>query len=109
MNAVRGHPENRAAFESERGENRHHIFDPLGSFVTAVSEQAVIADADADAGGEPPENNRYKKSLPGKKEKCNKRADMKEHHEGSGDPIDFVVARLLLFQILELNRHCRLP
>ena len=63
VNAVRGHPENRAAFESERRENGQDIFQPFGNFVSAMREQAVIAHADAQAGGDPPEKRWRRKKL----------------------------------------------
>jgi len=38
MDAVRGHPENRAAFERERSAKGQGIFDPLGSLEAAVRQ-----------------------------------------------------------------------
>ncbi len=35
VNAVRGHPENRAALERERGANGEEVLKPLGNFVAA--------------------------------------------------------------------------
>src|SRR4029077_13657488 len=54
MNAMRGHPENRSAFEGEGGANRQEIFHPLVGFVAAMREQPVIAHANAQAARNPP-------------------------------------------------------
>ena len=64
MDAVRSHPENRTAFESQRGADGQEIFNPLRSFVAAMREQAMVAHADAPAAGHPPQQQRYEQRFP---------------------------------------------
>src|SRR5580658_2878507 len=47
MDPMRGYPENRSAFQRQRSANREEIFQPLGTFVTAMRQQPVITHADA--------------------------------------------------------------
>src|SRR5271165_48964 len=54
MNAVRGHPEDRAALERQGRADGHEIFDPLGCLVAAMSQQAVVAHSDAEVRGPHP-------------------------------------------------------
>ena len=77
MNAVRGHPENRSAFERQRRANRQQILHPLRSLVAAMRQQPVIAHPDAQAARNPPQKQRDKKCLPGEKEQRGDRAQMK--------------------------------
>jgi len=98
MNAVRGDPEDGAAFESERGENGQKIFDPLGSAIAAMGEQTMIADADAQAGGDPPEKNGDKKCSPGEEKRRGESAQVKQHHKNTGDPVDAILFGLFLGQ-----------
>src|ERR1035438_9445780 len=51
MNAMRGYPENRAAFERQGRAPGEEVLHPLGRFVTAMGEQAMVAHADAEAAG----------------------------------------------------------
>ena len=98
MDAVRRDPEDGAAFEGERGADRQEIFHPLGSFVAAMREQAVVAHADAEAAGNPPQEKRQKKRLPGEEEQGGNRAQMKQNHDGRREPVHTVGVRLLLLQ-----------
>src|SRR5271155_116415 len=68
MNAVSGHPENRAALERRGGADRQKILHPLRSLVATMGQQAVVAHADAQASRNPPKEARHKKGLPGEKE-----------------------------------------
>jgi len=65
MDAVRGHPENRTAFERQRGAPGEKYSIHLGVFVAAVSQQAVIAHADAEASRNPPQEDGDEKCAPG--------------------------------------------
>ena len=49
MNPMRGHPEDRAAFERHRSANRKEVLDPLRNLVRAVRQQPVITQPDAEA------------------------------------------------------------
>src|SRR4029077_3411280 len=66
MNAVRSHPENRSAFESEGGANCEEIFYPLRRLVAAVRQQAVISHSDAQTTRHPPQEHGDEQRLPGK-------------------------------------------
>jgi hypothetical protein len=54
MDAMRRYPEERAAFQRQRGAEGDEIFEPLVRLETAVREQPVIRNADAQAAGDPP-------------------------------------------------------
>ena len=49
MDAMRGHPENRAAFEGQRAADREQVFERQGHLVGPVRVQPVVAHADAQA------------------------------------------------------------
>src|SRR5208282_360274 len=91
MNAMRRHPEDRSAFESEGRTRGEEVFDPLRSLIAAMREQPVVGHADAQAPRNPPQEHRYKESFPGEEEECGNRPDVKQGHKGCGYPVDFVV------------------
>src|SRR5258708_36875693 len=66
MNAMRGHPENRSALEGESGAPGQKIFHPLRRLVSAMRQQTVIAHANAEASGNPPQEHGDEERLPGK-------------------------------------------
>ena len=96
MNAVRGHPENRAAFERQSSAESKEILHPFRRLVTAMSQQAMVAHPDAETAGNPPQHNRGEKCLPGKKEKCGNSADVKQRHESGCDPVNLIVVTCAL-------------
>jgi hypothetical protein len=55
MHAVDGDPEDRSAFQGERGANGEEVFHPSGGFVASVGEKPVIAHANAEASSDPPQ------------------------------------------------------
>jgi hypothetical protein len=81
MDAVRGHPEKRAAFQRQRSAESDEILEPFIGFETAMGQQTVIRYADPKAPGNPPQEDRDKKGLPGKHEKRRDRAYVKCEHE----------------------------
>jgi hypothetical protein len=85
MNAMSRYPEKRAAFQSQRGADGNEIFEPLIRLESAVCEQPVIRNANAQAPGNPPQKQRDEKSLPCKHEKCRDRAYVECDHEKSGE------------------------
>ena len=99
MNAVRRYPENRPAFERQRGANRQEIFHPLRSFVAAVREQPVIAHPDAQAPETHHRNIATNRAFQVKKKRLPPRP-RETRHEHRRDPIDFAFTRLCSFQIL---------
>ena len=52
VNAVGGDPEDRSAFKREAATGGDEVLDPLGGFVTAMGQKAVVGHADADVDGE---------------------------------------------------------
>src|SRR5579859_7777564 len=88
MDAMRRYPEKRAAFQRQRSAEGNEIFEPLVSLETAMREQPVIRNADAQAAGDPPQQQRDEKSLPGKHEKRCYGAYVKCDHEKSGQFAD---------------------
>jgi hypothetical protein len=53
VDAMRGHPENRAAFEGQRAADRKQVLQGQRHLVRAVGMQPVVAHADAQPRGEP--------------------------------------------------------
>jgi hypothetical protein len=93
MDAVRRYPEERAAFQRQRGAEGDEIFEPLVRLETAMREQPVVRNADAQAAGDPPQQQRDKKGLPGKHEKRCYGAYVKCDHEKSGQFSDWFPKR----------------
>ena len=91
MYAVRGDPENRSTFEGKGCADGQEIFHPFWSFVSAMSEQAMVAHADAEAARNPPQEAGNEKCLPGKEEQRCNCADVKGPHKNGRDPVNFVV------------------
>src|SRR5258708_29897289 len=88
MYAMHRDPEERSAFQRQRGENREKVLNPFVGLVSAMGEQAVISHADAEAAGYPPEQHGHCESLPAKHKKSDNGADMKGDHEEGCDPVD---------------------
>src|ERR1700693_500662 len=88
VDAMRGHPENRAALKRQRRANREEVFDPEGSFVASVREQAMVADANTEARRNPPEQCSDRECFPGEKEQRHYGANVEGHHERGCNPID---------------------
>src|SRR4029077_12432794 len=65
VNSMCGHPENGAAFESKSRAHGKEIFEPAGRLVSAMSEQAVVADANSQARGDPPQYGCHGERFPG--------------------------------------------
>ena len=94
MDAVRGYPEDRAALERERGANGQKIFDPFRNFIAAMREQAVIAHADAEAAGNPPEKNGDEQRLPGKEKQRGDCSDVER-------PMKLAVTQLISLSVFD--------
>src|SRR3954451_986922 len=91
MNAMSCDPENWPAFEGKGRADGQKIFHPLGSFVSPMCEQAMVAHANAKAAGNPPQEAGDEKCLPSKEEQGCNCAYVKGPHKYCGDPINFVV------------------
>src|SRR5450755_4635857 len=96
MNAVRGHPENRSAFERQRGAPSQEIFDPSRRLVAAMREQTVIAHADAETARNPPQEAGDEKCRPSKEKQRGYGADMKPGHGNRRDPVKAIFFCILL-------------
>src|SRR6266478_2665393 len=81
MDAMRSDPENRSAFEGQRGTCGQDVLDPFRSLVSAMSKQPVVAHADAQASGNPPQEHRNQESFPGEKEERRDGAHVKQAHK----------------------------
>src|SRR5438067_10973835 len=72
MNAMSCDPENRSTFKRQSCANRQEIFHPLRSLVSAMSEKAMVAHADAKAARNQPQEASNEKHIPGKEiQRCN--------------------------------------
>src|SRR5712692_8772397 len=99
MNAMGRDPENRAAFERQRRTPGEKVFHPLGRPVSAMSEQPVIAHANAEASGNPPQEHGHEERLPREEKYGCDRADVKKGNRGCGAPIDAIFGCVFLAQI----------
>ena len=90
VNAVRGHPEDGAALERERGAERHEVLKPLGDLVATVREQAVVAHANADVNGQNVKNDHRGQTPPAEEEKRSKRTDVEDCDDPECEPVDAV-------------------
>lgn len=88
VNAVCSDPENRPPLEREAAAHGDEIFDPLGGFVTAMREQAMVGHPDTDVDGEEVHDDKGGKVLPGKEEEGSDGAYMEQPHGDSRDPVD---------------------
>ena len=109
MNAVRRHPENRPALQSQRGADGQKIFHPLRSLIAAVRQQPVITHANPQAARYPPQKHCDKQRLPGEKEECGNGPNVKRRHEPCRYPVHFIFCRLWSFQILQFHIQRRSP
>ena len=105
MNSMRGDPENRSAFERQRGKDRKRVFEPLGNLVSAVREKPVIAHPDSQACRHPPQNYRDKERLPREEKQRHNGAHVKQRHKRSRNPVDFILGCRVSFQIGEFDSH----
>src|SRR5512142_293994 len=81
VNAVRRHPWNGATLERQGAANSQEVLNGCWCFVAPVSEQAVVANADAEASGYPPQQNCHSQRLPAKHEQRGGGADVEHQHE----------------------------
>jgi len=98
MNAVRGNPGDRSAFQGQGAAGGEEIFHPFRSFVAAVREQAVITHTDAEAAANPPHDNGKKKGLPGKEKDCGDGTEVQPNHYESDAPIHGLLKSTIAFE-----------
>jgi hypothetical protein len=106
MDAVRRYPEKRASFKRQRCAEGDEIFEPLVRLETAMREQPVIRNPNAQAPCDPPQKHRDEKSLPGKHEKRRYGAYVKCDHEKGGQFSDWFPKRPVT---LEKIHECGSP
>lgn len=88
MLTVGGDPEDRSAFESECAADGEEILEPARCFVAAMREEAVVAHANAEAAGDPPQEHGDEEGLPMKHEERGDSADVERDHDEESDPDD---------------------
>src|SRR6202020_1307405 len=72
----------------EAAAHGNEVLDPLGSFVAAVREQAMIGHADANVDREEVHDEEDSQILPGEEEERSDGSDVEEPHGDGGDPVD---------------------
>ena len=87
MDAVRGHPEDRPAFERERAADREEVLDPLVRLVATMGQQAVIRHTDAPATRDNVEDEGDRDGAVIDVEQGGDGADMERAHRDDGDPV----------------------
>jgi hypothetical protein len=88
MHSMRGGPLNRAALERHRGAGYQKIFDRFRDFVTAMSEQAMITHAHAEATGDPVKQHRGNYCGPTPEPQSCESGKVKDAQENTLIPID---------------------
>jgi hypothetical protein len=109
MDAVIDYPVQRAMLQGQGSTDCQAVFQEPGNSVTTVGKQTVIAYADAQADAGIPKHGRNGESLPGKEEKRQYRAQVKQGHKGDREPVqrlflDFAAERVSLVR-LYLRAH----
>ena len=88
MNAMCGDPEDRSAFESHGSAGCEEVLDPLGCFVAAVREQAMVSHADAYVDREEVHDSCDGDVGPREEEERGDGSYMEDAHRDGGDPVD---------------------
>src|SRR5580700_3366117 len=97
VHAVGGDPGNGAAFDGQRATGSQDVFDEFRSLVAAMREQAVIANADAQAAGNPPHDDGENEGLPGEKEEGAEGSKMQPDHDRGHAPVDGLMKGAVVF------------
>ena len=88
MLAMVGNPNDGGTFAGEAAEERDEPFDRPVGLKTAVGEQAMIAQANADAAGEPVQTEEQADGFPGEEERSGEAAGMHNAKPNDGAPIE---------------------
>src|SRR5437763_16968798 len=91
VDAMRCHPKNRSTLKRQSCACGQDVFHPLGSFVAAMSKQPMIAHANAETSGHPPQKDRNQECFPGKEKQRRNRPEVKGNHEKGSNPINLTV------------------
>ena len=100
MLAMVGNPDHGGAFAGEAAEERDQPFDGAIGLEAAVGEQAMIAETNADAAGEPVEAEEERDGFPSEEERSGQRAGVDDAEPNDRAPIEAAfpgVARLQRF------------
>ncbi len=76
-----------SALEGKRAADGKEILQPLGAAEAAMRKQSMIANADAERSGDPPQAGGDGNALPRKMEKGNDRQHVIDDHDDAGKPI----------------------
>ena len=98
VNAVGSNPEDRPAFKRKRSASGKEIFHPLGSLISAMGQQAMVAHSDSEAAGNPPEKRSKNQILPTEEEQSGDSSDVEHRHKERCDPIDSITIFGLEYQ-----------
>src|SRR6476646_8003920 len=90
VDAMRRHPENRTAFESQGAANSKKIFQRQRHLIGPVGMQPMVTHADSQAGTHPVEKQRNGKSVPTEHEQRGYRAEVKKAKRDDVDPVCFL-------------------
>ena len=88
VNAVRHDPGDGPGFEGQQPAEGEQVLERLRRFEAAVRQQPVVAHADAEAPGHPPEQKARGERLPVEHEERRHRPDMENDHRHVSRPID---------------------
>jgi hypothetical protein len=93
VNAVRGNPENRPAFQSQGSANRKEILQPSRNFIGSMGMQAMITHTDAQTSGHPEQKSSDCKTAPVEHKKCYESADMENRQSQNRGPVHLLAVR----------------
>src|ERR1035438_4355315 len=85
MHAVRGHPEDGAAFQRHGAEGGENVFQPQRNLVRPVRVQTVVAHADAEADRNVVQHGRHGQRLPTEHKESGDGSKMQEDQEICGE------------------------
>src|SRR5690348_3180646 len=103
MNAMRCHPKYRSALKCQGCAERKEVFHPFWSLVASVCEQPVIAHANSEASGNPPQKRRKEECFPREEKQSRNCPDVKGNHERGGNPVNLSVGRRFLCYRLDVH------
>ena len=98
MHAVGRYPEERPAFQGERGAQRKKIFHPFVGFVAAVGEQPVISHANTHGTGHKEQYDCRNQCAPTESKQRHNRSEVKHHHEKHSEPADWLFKSPVILQ-----------
>src|ERR1700728_3530688 len=107
MNAMRGYPENRAAFKRECAANGKQILKSPWHLVRPVRVQPMVAHADAQPGGKPEQEKRDSQVRPTEHEEGGDGPHVQNHQHDNGWPIQSLISKFVEIGDHRLFQSCR--